>query len=51
MFIDTYKDKVVFAVYGDKNAGFYTYDPSTGAVSDGPVITTSGNPMFLHSFE
>lgn len=51
VFIDIYKEKVVFAAYGDKNAGFYTYDPKTESVSDGTVVSTSGNPIFMHAFE
>ncbi len=51
VFIDTYKEKIVFAAYGDKNAGFFTYDPKTDEVSDGPVVSTSGNPIFMHAFE
>lgn len=51
VFIDIYKESVVFAVYGDKNAGFYTYNPITEEVSDGPIISTSGNPIFMHAFE
>lgn len=51
VFIDTYNESVVFAVYGDNSAGFYTYNPNTEEVSDGPVISTSGNPIFMHAFE
>jgi len=51
VFIDTYKEYVVFAVYGDNSAGFYTYNPDTEEASDGPVISTSGNPIFMHTFE
>lgn len=51
IFIDTYNSQVVFAVYGDKEAGFFTYNPSNGEVSNGPVITTTGNPVFMYSFE
>ncbi|MDR1585179.1 MAG: hypothetical protein LBS07_03255 [Prevotellaceae bacterium] len=51
IFIDTYKDLAVFANYGDEQAGFFTYDPATGAVSDGPVVTTTGNPTFIYFFE
>lgn len=51
IFIDTYKNQVILGSYGDKQAGFFSYNPSTGAASDGPVISTSGNPIFMHSFE
>lgn len=51
VFIDTYKDNVIFAAYGDKSAGFFSYNPSTGVVSDSPVVSTSGNPIFMHAFE
>lgn len=51
IFIDTYKNQVVFGVYGDKEAGFFTYNPANGEVSDGPVVATSGNPIYMHAFE
>jgi hypothetical protein len=51
IFIDTYKNLVVFGAYGEKEAGFFTYNPSTGEVSNGAVVTTVGNPVFMHSFE
>lgn len=51
IFIDTYENLVVFAAYGDTQAGFFSYDPVTGAVSDGPVVATAGNPTYFHSFE
>lgn len=51
IFIETYKDLVVFGVYGDKEAGFFTYNPVTEEVSSGPVVSTAGNPIFMYSFE
>jgi len=51
IFIEKYKDLVVFGVYGDKEAGFFTYNPSSSEVSNGPVIATTGNPIFMYSFE
>jgi len=51
IFIDTYKNLVVFGAYGEKEAGFFTYNPATGEVSDGAVVSTVGNPVFMHSFE
>lgn len=51
IFMDKLGDQVVIASYGEKVAGFFTYDPKTGSVSDGPVITTTGNPIFVHAFE
>lgn len=51
VFINRYKNQVVFAAYGDKEAGFFTYDPATDKVSDGPVISTVGNPIYIHTFE
>ncbi|MFV0420575.1 MAG: hypothetical protein ACK5KT_17860 [Dysgonomonas sp.] len=51
IFIDTYKNQIVLGSYGDKQAGFFSYNPSTGVVSDGPVVSTSGNPIFMHAFE
>ncbi len=51
VFIETYEDLVVFAAYGESEAGFFTYDPANGEVSDGPVISTAGNPIFMHPFE
>lgn len=50
IFIDNYKDKVVFSAYGETQAGFFTYDPSTGEV-EGPVVSTIGAPTFMYSFE
>ena len=51
VFIEKYKNLVVFAVYSDKESGFYTYNPTSGEVSNGPVISTVGNPIYMYSFE
>ncbi len=51
IFIETYKNQVVFGVYGDTQAGFFTYNASSGEVSSGPVIATTGNPVYMYSFE
>ncbi len=51
VFIETYKDLVVIASNGEKDPGFYTYDPKTGKVSNGAVIATTGNPYHIHFFE
>lgn len=50
IFIDNYKDKVVFSAYGETQAGFFLYDPSTGQ-AEGPVVSTTGAPTFMYSFE
>lgn len=49
--IETYNSQVVFCASGDKVSGFFSYDPVSGKVSDSPVITTSGNPTFIHFFQ
>lgn len=51
IFIETHDNLVVFGVYGDTQAGFFTYNPTTGEVSDGPVIATTGNPVYMYWFE
>lgn len=51
VFIGTYNNQVVFSVYGDAQSGFFTYNPSNGEVSEEPVVATTGNPIYMYSFE
>ena len=46
-----YKNKIVFGLSSVDGAGLYTYDLSTGQVSDGPVVKTTGDPYFILAFE
>ena len=49
--VSTYNDLIVFSVWGDKETGFYTYDPKTGKVSDGAVIKMPGFPFWFYQFK
>jgi hypothetical protein len=51
VFIGTHNNLIVFSVYGDSQSGFFTYNPATGAVSEEPVVSTTGNPIYMYSFE
>lgn len=44
-----YNDQIMIGSAGKERSGFYSYDPKTGAVSDGPVFEVEGNPVsFYH---
>lgn len=48
-FVGAYGKQIVFSIYGEKEVGFFTYDPDTGhAVCS---LKTTGNPVFFHYFE
>ena len=49
--VSTYNDLIVFSVWGDKETGFYTYDPKTGKASDGAVIKMPGFPFWFYQFK
>lgn len=51
VFIGTHNNQVVFSVYGDTQSGFFIYNPSNGEVSDEPIVSTTGNPIYMYSFE
>ncbi len=44
-----YKDLVVIGAYGEKEVGFFTFNPQTDEVKH--VLTTVGNPMDFHYFK
>lgn len=48
--VERYKDLIVFAVFGEKSNGFYTYDPHTGKASEEAVIKVNGYPFKFHWF-
>ena len=49
VFIETYKNQIVFSSYGKDKVGFFTcnFDGSNVQFTLGTV----GNPAFMHSFE
>lgn len=49
IFIDTYKNQVVWSSYGENQVGFFTTDFNGGNVA--LALVTSGGPTFMHSFE
>lgn len=40
---------VIFGIDGEKKAGFFSYNPSSGEVKH--LATTAGSPWFLHEFK
>lgn len=46
-----YNDLFLFAVWGEKDSGFYTYDPKTGKVSDEAVIKMPGFAFWCYQFK
>lgn len=49
--VSPYDDLMLFSVFGDKDSGFYTYDPKTGEVSDGAVINMPGFAFWAYQFK
>jgi hypothetical protein len=49
VFIDTYRNQVVFGAYGESKVGFFTCNFDGSNVQH--ILTTAGNPVFMHSFE
>lgn len=49
MFIDKFNDLVVFGVHGEKEVGFFSYNPKNGEVKK--MISTTGAPYFMHIFK
>ncbi len=45
------EDQVIFGLSTASGVGLYTYDPATGQASDGPVVTTQGDPTAVLAFE
>ena len=43
-------NKIVFGMSSIKGDGLYTYDLSSGEVSENPVVTTVGKPQFMQVF-
>lgn len=48
-FIGAYGKQIVFSIYGEKEIGFFTYNPETG--KSVCSLNTTGNPVFFHYFE
>ena len=48
-FIGSYDKQIVFSIYGEKEVGFFTYDPDTEKSEF--AVKTDGNPVFFHSFK
>jgi len=46
-----YEGNVYFGMSTSTGVGIYSYSPSTGVVSNGPVVTTQGDPGILCSWE
>jgi len=44
-------NKIVFGMASVKGDGLYTYDLSSGEISEEPVVTTIGKPQFMKVFE
>lgn len=49
--IAPYNDVILFSVWGEKDSGFYSYDPKTGKVSDKAVIKMQGFPFWCYQFK
>lgn len=47
--VEFYKGQVFFGAYGDKQAGFFTYNPADSEAKH--VCTTTGNPIDLNIFK
>ena len=48
--VGTFDNVVVFGLATEASNGFFTYDPTTGAISSSAVITTEGYPYSFFSF-
>ncbi|BDD12120.1 hypothetical protein FUAX_45520 (plasmid) [Fulvitalea axinellae] len=46
-----YKDQILWGLSTETGVGIYTYDLNTGTASDGPVVTTQGDPSVIEVFE
>ena len=46
-----YNDRIMIGSAGKERSGFYSYDPKTGAVSDGPVFEVEGNPVSFYQMK
>ena len=46
-----YNDQIMIGSAGKERSGFYSYDPKTGAVSDGPVFEIEGNPVSFYQMK
>lgn len=46
-----YQDKILWGLSTETGVGIYTYELSTGETSNGPVVTTQGDPSTLEVFE
>lgn len=49
IYIETYKDEVIFASFGNDVSGAFSYNPKTKATKQ--VLTTEGNLYFMHFFD
>ncbi len=49
--VSSYDDQMLFSVWGEQGSGFYTYDPKTGKVSDGPAINMPGFAFWAYQFK
>lgn len=47
--IESHNGQIIFGAYGESQAGFFTYNPSTEEVK--LSLTTIGNPAFIHPFQ
>ena len=47
--VEFYNGQVFFGAYGDKQAGFFTYNPADSEAKH--VCTTTGNPIDLYIFK
>lgn len=46
-----YENKVYFGMSTNTGVGIYSFDPAANIASQGPVVTTQGDPSILYSFE
>jgi hypothetical protein len=46
-----YDNKVYYGMSSNTGVGIYSFDPATNAASNGPVVSTQGDPSILASFK
>lgn len=46
-----YENNILWGLSTETGVGIYTYDLSTGTTSDGPVVTTQGDPSVIEIFD
>lgn len=46
-----YNDLILIGSAGRDKSGFYSYNPQTGSISDGPLFEIEGNPVSIHQMK